>query len=140
MNQFVTNLLFNDPAGATAVIESRLRELLEQKLQQLKSRIVAEMYEEIDSELELVEANVTRMGRQKLIRVRIRNGKVQRRKKLSAVPGYTTRGGKLVRMSAAERRHRKMAAKRSKFKRRAKLRQSLRKRKMALRRRKAMGL
>ena len=96
----------------------------------------SEMY----GDIELVEGNVTRMGRQKLIRVRIRGGKIQRRKKLSAVGGYTTRGGKLVRMSPAERRNRKLVARRSKFKRRAKMRQAIRKRKMSLRKRKAMGL
>jgi hypothetical protein len=43
-------------------------------------------------------------------------------------------------MSPMERRHRKMAARKSKFKRRAKLGQALRKRKMSLRRRNSMGL
>ena len=101
--------------------------------------------EEIGFELDLIpntldEANITRMGRTKLVRVRIRGGKVQRRKKVSAVKGYTLRGGKMVRMSAQERMHRKRAARKSKFKRRAKLRQALRKRKMSLRRRNSMGL
>lgn len=140
MKKFISNLQSNNLTEATVIIESRLKELLEQKLQQLKSRVAAEMYEDYDTELELVEGNITKMGRTKLVRVRIRGGKIQRRKKLSAVPGYTTRGGKLVRMSPTERRHRKMAARRSKFKRRAKLRQALRKRKMSLRKRQAMGL
>lgn len=140
MKKFISNLQSNNLTEATVIIESRLKELLEQKLQQLKSRVASEMYEDYDTELELVEGNITKMGRTKLVRVRIRGGKIQRRKKLSAVPGYTTRGGKLVRMSPTERRHRKMAARRSKFKRRAKLRQALRKRKMSLRKRQAMGL
>lgn len=140
MKKFISNLQSNNLTEATVIIENRLKELLEQKLQQLKSRVAAEMYEDYDTELELVEGNITRMGRTKLVRVRIRGGKIQRRKKLSAVQGYTTRGGKLVRMSPTERRHRKMAARRSKFKRRAKLRQALRKRKMSLRKRQAMGL
>lgn len=140
MKKFISNLQSNNLTEATVIIENRLKELLKQKLQQLKSRVAAEMYEDYDTELELVEGNITRMGRTKLVRVRIRGGKIQRRKKLSAVQGYTTRGGKLVRMSPTERRHRKMAARRSKFKRRAKLRQALRKRKMSLRKRQAMGL
>jgi len=37
----------------------------------------------------IAEANVQRMGRKKLVRARVRGGKVQRRKVLSAVPGYT---------------------------------------------------
>jgi hypothetical protein len=80
------------------------------------------------------------MGRTKLVKIRIRGGKVQRRKKVSGVKGYTMRGGRMIRMSAQERRNRKMAARRSKFKRRAKLGQALRKRKMSLRRRGSLGL
>ena len=97
-------------------------------------RLTAELYEKLD------EANVLKMGRTKLIKVRVRRGKVQRRKKFSNVKGYTIRGGKLTRMMPAERRHRKMGVRRSKFKRRAKLNVSLRKRKISLRRRRAMGL
>lgn len=143
MIHFITNLQNNNLVEATTIIEGRIRELLEQKIQQLKSEMTEEMFnidfEDDDSE-ELDEGNITRMGRTKLIRVRIRGGKIQRRKKLSAVKGYTTRGGQLVRMSPTERRHRQMAARRSKFKRRAKLKQALRKRRMSLRKRSAMGL
>lgn len=141
MNRFITNILDNNGSEARAVLSARLAEIVEQKLQQVKQRVTSEMFDSLEASLELIEAsNITKMGRTKLVRVRIRGGKIQRRKKLSAVPGYTTRGGKLVRMSPMERRHRKMAAKRSKFKRRAKLRQALRKRKMSLRKRSAMGL
>lgn len=111
---------------------NRLDQLADEKLGQLKVDMANEMFE-ID------EANVQKMGRVKLIRVRIRGGKVQRRKKVSAVKGYTMRGGKLTRMSAQERRKRKMGARKAKFKRRSKMRQSLMKRQRSLRRRKAMG-
>jgi hypothetical protein len=74
------------------------------------------------------------------IRARIRNGKVQRNVKTSNVKGFTLRGGKLVRMSAAEKLHRKRGARKGKFKRRAKLARSLLKRKRSLRRRHALGL
>lgn len=147
MIHFINNLQNNNLVEATAIIESRIKELLEQKIQQLKLDITDEMFNiDFDDELEddeaeeLDEGNITKMGRTKLIRVRIRGGKIQRRKKLSAVQGYTTRGGKLVRMSSIERRHRQMAAKRSKFKRKAKLKQALRKRRMSLRKRQAMGI
>lgn len=111
---------------------NRLDQLADEKLGQLKVDMANEMFE-ID------EANVQKMGRVKLIRVRIRGGKVQRRKKVSAVKGSTMRGGKLTRMSAQERRKRKMGARKAKFKRRSKMRQSLMKRQRSLRRRKAMG-
>ncbi len=79
-------------------------------------------------------------GRIRRIRVRVRNGKIQRNVKVSNVKGFTIRGGKLVRMSATERLHRKRGARRGKIKRRAKLARALLKRKRSLRRRHAMGL
>jgi hypothetical protein len=85
-------------------------------------------------------SNVQKMGRLKLIRARIRKGKVQRRKKVSAVKGFRLKGGKLKRMTASERRKRKMGARKAKFKRKAKasrIKVALRK---SLRKRKAMGL
>jgi len=90
--------------------------------------------------LELKEGNIQKFGRTKLVRVRVRGGKVQRRKKFSSVPGYTFRGGRLVRMSALERRKRKLGARKAKIKRKSKLNQILRKRKMSLRRRASLGV
>jgi hypothetical protein len=84
--------------------------------------------------------NVMKLGRTKVVKVRIRGGKVQRRKKVSAVKGFTLRGGKLVRMSPAERIRRKMGARKAKVKRRAKLARSLIKRRRSLMKRKSMGL
>ncbi len=88
----------------------------------------------------VAEANVQRMGRKKLIRARIRGGKVQRRKIVSAVKGYTIRGGKLTRMSSAERLRRRIAQRKGKVKRRAKMARALIKRKRSLRRRSSLGL
>jgi hypothetical protein len=84
--------------------------------------------------------NVMKLGRTKVVKVRIRGGKVQRRRKVSAVKGFTLRGGKLVRMSPAERIRRKMGARKAKVKRRAKLARSLIKRRRSLMKRKSMGL
>ena len=142
MRDFVSKLLQNKIVEAKEVLNQRIQDLVNERLNQVKLRLAAEMYDdfEIEVEEELSEANVQKMGRTKLIRVRFRAGKVQRRVRKSAVPGFTIRGGKLVRMLPQERRRRKMAARRSKFKRRSKLRQALRKRTMTLRKRKAMGL
>lgn len=144
MSGFVSRLLSNNLVEARNELDVKIKNLVEQKLNQIKLRVTAEIYEEIGVEVDFVDAltegNILRMGRTKMVRVRIRRGKVQRRKKLSAVKGYTIRNGKMTRMMPLERRNRKMASRRSKFKRRAKLRQSLRKRKMSLRRRTAMGL
>lgn len=84
--------------------------------------------------------NVMKVGRTKVVKVRIRGGKVQRRKKVSAVKGFTIRGGKLVRMSPAEKLRRKMGARKARVKRRAKLARSLIKRRRSLMKRKSMGL
>jgi hypothetical protein len=133
MKDFVSKLLAGSLVEARELLEDRLDQLIEERLTEEKAKIALEMFD-------LEEGNIQRMGRMKLVRVRIRKGKVQRRKKVSAVKGFTMRGGRMIRMSPMERRHRKMAARRSKFKRRAKLGQALRKRKMSLRRRSSMGL
>ena len=98
-------------------------------------KTVSEVVREI-----IAEANVQRMGRKKLIRARVRGGKVQRRKAVSAVKGYTIRGGKLTRMSSAERLRRRIAQRKGKVKRRAKMARALIKRKRSLRRRASLGL
>lgn len=74
------------------------------------------------------------------IRLRIRNGKVQRNVRVSNVKGFTLRGGRMVRMSTMEKLHRRRGARKGKIKRRAKLARALLKRKRSLRRRHAMGL
>jgi hypothetical protein len=79
-------------------------------------------------------------ARTKIIKARIRNGQIQRRKKVSNVPGFTLRGGQLKRMSAAERRARKMGARRGKIKRKAHMTQTLMKRRRSLQKRQRLGL
>ena len=85
-------------------------------------------------------ANVQKQGRLKIVRVRIRQGKIQRRKKVSAVKGYTLRGGKLKRITPGEKRRRKLGARRGKFKRKAKLSRIRTKMRRSLRRRASLGL
>ena len=133
MKDFVSKLLAGSLVEARELLEDKLDELIEERLTEEKAKMALEMFD-------LEEGNIQKMGRMKLVRVRIRKGKVQRRKKVSGVKGFTFRGGRMIRMSPMERRNRKMAARRSKFKRRAKLGQALRKRKMSLRRRNSMGL
>lgn len=129
----VENLLSGNLDEAREQIEERIEQILEQKLNVLREKIV--------DDLKLNEVrNIQKMGRTKLIRVRVRGGKVQRGKKLSTIPGYTIRGGKVVRMSPLERRRRKMGARKAKTKMRGKMSTILRKRKMSLRKRSTMGL
>lgn len=75
-----------------------------------------------------------------IVKARIRGGKIQRRKKVSNVPGMTIRGGKLTRMSPAERRRRKLGQRKGKMKRRAKMARALMKRRRSIQRRKSLGL
>ena len=138
MDGFIDKLLNNQLVESKEVLDQYLNDLVDQKIDQIKLRLASEMFE--TSNISEAVRNIMKIGRTKTFRVRIRKGKIQRRKKLSAVKGWTIRGGKMTRMSPLERRNRKMGARRSKTKRRAKLGQSLRKRIMSLRKRRAMGL
>jgi hypothetical protein len=130
-------------AKAAKILEEKMTEILREKLLEAK-KIVATKYG-LQEYIELAEdfideGNIQRSGRLKIIRARIRGGKVQRRKKLSAVKGYTLRGGQLVRMSPMERRKRKLGARRAKIKRKRTLVRALLKRKRSMIKRKALGL
>jgi len=113
-------------------IYEKLDDIVDLKLNVLK-QYISEILDEANR-------NVIKQGRTKLIRARVRGGKVQRRKKFSAVKGYTIRGGKLTRMSPREKLKRKIGARRAKVKRRAKKARMLMKRKRSLRKRKSLGL
>jgi hypothetical protein len=77
----------------------------------------------------------------RLVKVdRIRAGVVQRRKIVSATPGYKVLGGKLVRMSSQEKMHRRIAQRKAARKRAPKLALILRKRTKSLRKRTSAGL
>lgn len=90
-------------------------------------------------ETKMTEQELLEAARVKVVKLRIRNGQVERRKRVSNVPGFTLRGGKLTRMSAAERRRRKLGAKRAKIKKRSKMQQILRKRSRSIQKRKRLG-
>lgn len=115
-------------SDATKFFEERIDQILAEKLNQKKKELTESI------------VNIQKLGRTKVYRLRIRGGKVQRRKKVSGVSGYTIRKGRLTRMSAVERRRRKMGARRARLKRRAKMSVILRKRKFSLRKRKSLGL
>jgi hypothetical protein len=106
--------------------------------------LVSEIVREIIVEAVKRNRNVVRMGRTKLIRARVRTIKgkvtVQRRKKFSAVKGYTIRGGKVTRMTSAERLKRRISQRKAKIKRKAKSARALIKRKRSMRRRQSLGL
>jgi hypothetical protein len=88
----------------------------------------------------LAEANRMKQGRTVLIRRRIRKGKLQRNIRKSAVKGFTLRRGKITRIPVAKRIHMRIVQRRASRKRKAHLQQTLRKRKLSLRKRKALGI
>jgi phage terminase small subunit len=150
MKDFISKLLSNKVLEARNILDKRLTDLVFEKLDLKKVQLAEEMFGDVEYDVGFEEdelnestvgsANVQKRGRTKVIRVRVRKGKVQRGKRFSAVKGYTIRGGRLVRMQPAEIRHRKLAAVRSKSKRRSKLPQTIRKRKISLRKRGSLGL
>lgn len=118
----------------------RLDEIAKQRLQEAKNYVVEDMLEEGN-------INIIKQGRVEKIRRRIRrNAKgrivVQKNRKRSGIKGYRIAGGnRVVRISATARIKKARLLKRSwKTTRRAKLRRSLLKRKMSMRRRSSMGL
>jgi hypothetical protein len=84
-------------------------------------------------------SNFRKLGRLKVVKIRVRHNKVIRNKKISGVKGYEMSHGKLKRMTTLEKRHRHRAAIKARIKIRSKKAQSLRKRKQSLRKRHAMG-
>jgi hypothetical protein len=129
----VESIVSGKISEAKKLIEDRLEQIVFDKLTSLKGKLSEEYLKEYVP-------NVQRVGRANIVRVRIRGGKVQRRKKIAAVKGFTFKNGRLSRMSPVERRRRRMSARRAKYKRRAKMSLILRKRKMSLRKRKSLGL
>jgi hypothetical protein len=137
----VSSIINSRYSVAKELLEARIEEIFYEKLEEIKERLVDEIYGDYEESLDEGSLhNVQRIGRAKLIKLRVRGGKVQRRKKLSAIKGYTLRGGQMIRMSTTERRNRRMAARKAKIKRRTKMNQILRKRKVSLRKRRNIGL
>lgn len=114
----------------------------EERLQSIIDEMMAEMTL-VESEY-LLDDTLDEAARWAIVRARIRNGKVQRRKKISTIPGYTFRkkGGSVVfmRMPTTERIRRRIGQRRAKIKKRGKLARINLKRKRSMRKRAGMGL
>ncbi len=136
-----SSIITGDYSNAKALLEARIEKIFYEKLEELKEKLIDDIYGDYEETLsESILHNIQKIGRAKLIKIRIRGGKVQRRKKLSAVKGYTIRNGKMIRMSSTELRNRRMGARKAKIKRQSKMNQILRKRKISLRKRRTIGL
>lgn len=135
MDNLVSAILNQKFDSASEALAESFEQILTIKLHEMKKMVAAKMVAEAtETEEQLDESRI------KIVKARVRGGKVQRRKKVSNVAGMTIRGGKLTRMSPAERRKRKMGARKAKIKRKSKMSRALMKRKRSMMRRKAMGL
>jgi hypothetical protein len=125
----------------------RLKEIASKRLEEAKRYVVADMFEEVEEQLdEKRNTNLVKMGRITKVRRRIRrNAKgrivVQKNRRRSGIKGYRISGNTVKRIPATERLRKARLLKRSwKTTRKAKLRRTLLKRKMSMRRRASMGL
>jgi len=141
---FVDLIARNKLIEAKSFIFERLEQMVATRLQAEKVSVADDIYEWVEEELD--EANVMRMGRITKIRRRIRrNAKgriiVQKNVRKSAIKGYRLSGNRVVRIPTIQRLQKSRKLKRYwKTKGKAKLRRTLMKRSMSLRRRKSMGI
>jgi hypothetical protein len=136
---------------AKELIFEELDQIMQRRLDEAKRYVAADNYEYFSEDEESLDeakrnTNIIKMGRVQKIRRRIRrNAKgrivVQKNVKRSAIKGYRISGSTVKRIPAAARLKKARLLKRSwKTTRRAKLRRTLLKRKMSMRRRASMGL
>ena len=144
--RFVDLILSNKLDEAKDVLRSRLSEIVSKRLQEAKRYVAADMLEEVEELDEAGNANIIKMGRINKIRRRVRrNAKgrivVQKNVRKSGIKGYRISGNTVKRIPATVRLKKARLLKRSwKTTRRAKLRRTLLKRKMSMRRRSSLGL
>lgn len=144
----IESIVNGDLAKFKELVHEQMFAILDRKLDEQKKQIANEAFnyelEELDEAKSL---NIVKTGRIQKIRRRIRRNKkgriiVQRNVKRSAIKGYRISGGGTVRrIPASARIHKTRMMKRYwKTKGRAKLRRTLLKRKMSMRRRQSMGI
>ncbi len=142
--KFVELIAENRLTEAKSFIFERLEQIVAARLEAKKVAVANDTYEWVEEELD--EANVMRMGRITRIRRRIRrNAKgriiVQKNVRKSAIKGYKLAGNRVVRIPTIQRLQKARKLKRYwKTKGKAKLRRTLMKRSISLKRRKSMGI
>jgi hypothetical protein len=144
--RFVDLILSNKLNEAKDILRSRLDEIVSKRLQEAKRYVAEDMLEEVEELDEAGNANIIKMGRINKIRRRVRrNAKgrivVQKNVRKSGIKGYRISGNTVKRIPATVRLKKARLLKRSwKTTRKAKLRRTLLKRKMSMRRRSSLGL
>lgn len=145
---FINFISDNKLELAKKTIFNRLDEIVNKRLEEAKVYVASDRFEFVEELDEAVKRNpnVVKMGRVLKVRRRIRrNSKgrivIQKNVKKSGIKGYKISGNTVRRIPAAARIRKARLLKRSwKTSRRAKLRRTLIKRKMSMRRRKSLGL
>lgn len=148
MLNFVDLILQNKLDEAKKILFDRLDEMIADRIKSAKRYVAEDRFEKVENLEEVARRNVNiiRMGRINKIRRRIRrNAKgriiVQKNRRRSGIKGYRISGNTVRRIPATTRLKKARLLKRSwKTTRRAKLRRSLLKRKLSMRRRASMGL
>jgi len=144
---FVTSLIENKLDEAKEKLFAHLNEIVAKRLAEAKRYVAEDIFIEVlDEAVPKRNPKIIKMGRIKKIRRRIRrNAKgrivVQKNTRRSGIKGYRISGNTVKRIPATVRLRKARLLKRSwKTTRRAKLRRSLMKRKMSMRRRLSIGL
>jgi hypothetical protein len=138
---FIDLIIANKLDEAKENLLSRLSEITRQRLQEAKNYVTEELFDEAKRN-----TNIIKMGRITKIRRRVRrNAKgrivVQKNIRKSGIKGYRISGNTVKRIPATARLHKARMLKRAwKTTRRSKLRRTLLKRKMSMRRRSSLGL
>jgi hypothetical protein len=133
-------------AEAREVIFAMLDEMSSERLQEEKIVVGQDTYTLVEEVLDEASTNVIKMGRIKKIRRRIRRNAqgriiVQKNVRKSAIKGYRVSGSTVKRIPAIQRINKARKLKRYwKTKGKSKLRRTLLKRKMSIRRRTSMGI
>jgi len=133
-------------AEAREVVFAMLDEMSSERLQEEKIVVGQDTYTLVEEVLDEASTNVIRTGRIKKIRRRIRRNAqgrivVQKNVRKSAIKGYRISGNTVKRIPAIQRINKARKLKRYwKTKGKSKLRRTLLKRKMSIRRRTSMGI
>lgn len=139
---FIDLIIANKLNEAKEKLVSRLNEITKERLQEAKKYVTEELFDEALTR----NPNIVKMGRITKVRRRIRrNAKgrivVQKNIRKSGIKGYKISGNTVKRIPATARLHKARMLKRAwKTTRRAKLRRTLLKRKISMRRRSSLGL
>ena len=142
---FVSSLIENKLDEAKEKLFAHLNKIVAKRLAEAKRYVAEDMFIEVLDEA-TQNRNIIKMGRVQKIRRRIRRnakGKIviQKNIRRSAIKGYRISGNTVKRIPATVRLRKARLLKRSwKTTRRAKLRRTLLKRKMSMRRRSSIGL